>query len=324
MKKCRLCESPIVERFWVIDKNHTVYRCSNCELIQLLVSPIDELDSTAAKNSIYQDTARGTSEEDMKINRDIGLSGPLSRCAHLLQQDSIRINKTIKKLIGDFFNPQDKIKFIDIGSGYGQNSFALKKDNPDLDVHLLEISKERMDSGIEVFAPDESEFTFHHSLLDDSFSENNPEEFDIALAFHVLEHVYDIKGFIKNILKVTKRGGYAILEVPNEDDDLQFLSENYKRIIHFPAHVSYFTKKTLSRLLRESKVYDKIDVTFVPVQRYGFFNYADWVRHDKKEMVLSDDYVPRKNLSWIEKLWLDTKKKNLTTDSIMMVIKKRD
>ena len=56
---------------------------------------------------------------------------------------------------------------------------------------------------------------------------------------------------------------------------------------------------------------------------YGFFNYIDWVRHNEKEMVLSEDYIPRKKISWIEKIWLNTKENNLTTDSIMMIIKKR-
>ena len=39
-------------------------------------------------------------------------------------------------------------------------------------------------------------------------------------------------------------------------------------------------------------------------------------------MILSDDYVPREKKSWIEKLWLEEKEKNFTTDSIMLIIKK--
>ena len=39
-------------------------------------------------------------------------------------------------------------------------------------------------------------------------------------------------------------------------------------------------------------------------------------------MILSDDYIPRLDMSWIEEMWLNHKKKNLTTDTIMMIIKK--
>ena len=110
----------------------------------------DQLDSIAAEESISQDVNRKTSLEDMKINESIGLSGPMSRMAHIIRQDSIRINKTIKKLVEESFSSFDGLKFIDIGSGYGQNSFNLKKEFPELDVHLLEISGERIKAGIRI------------------------------------------------------------------------------------------------------------------------------------------------------------------------------
>ena len=97
------------------------------------------------------------------------------------------------------------------------------------------------------------------------------EKFDISFSFHVLEHVYNMKGFIKNMFEITKNGGFMILEVPNEDDDLSLLSDNYRKIIHFPAHVSCFTKNTLSKLVEEAGLSSKVDISFIPIQRYGFF-----------------------------------------------------
>jgi hypothetical protein len=64
-------------------------------------------------------------------------------------------------------------------------------------------------------------------------------------------------------------------------------------------------------------------LSFIPIQRYGYFNYVDWLRYDDKQKVYSDDYVPREKRSWIEEHWLKTKKENFTTDSIAMVIKKK-
>ena len=53
-------------------------------------------------------------------------------------------------LIESLVNKQDA-KFIDIGSGYGQLSFELAKARPDLDIHLLETSKDRLELGIKGF-----------------------------------------------------------------------------------------------------------------------------------------------------------------------------
>jgi hypothetical protein len=132
--------------------------------------------------------------------------------------------------------------------------------------------------------------------------------------------------FIKNMYDITKKDGLIVIEVPNEDDDLQEFSDSYKKLIHFPSHISYFTKKTLQVLLDKANITDNSDVEFIGVQRYGFFNWIDWIRHDNKDMVISDDYIPRDKPSWIEEMWLRYKKlqygKNLTTDSIMMIIKK--
>jgi 2-polyprenyl-3-methyl-5-hydroxy-6-metoxy-1,4-benzoquinol methylase len=283
----------------------------------------DYLDGVASQESVSQDVDRETSEEDMKLNKLIGYEGPMARMNHVLKVDSARINNTIKKLISESFKPNQKLKFIDVGSGYGYHSFNLKKDFPNIDVSLLEISSERMKSGINVFKPKLEDFNFYHAILDNEFAKNNLENFDITFSFHVLEHVYNMKGFINNMFSITKKGGVILIEVPNEDDDLCKFSENYKKIIHFPSHVSCFTKKTLTKLVEESGIIDKVELSFIPIQRYGYFNYVDWLRYDDKQKVYSDDYVPREKRSWIEEHWLKTKKENFTTDSIAMVIKKK-
>ena len=98
--------------------------------------------------------------------------------------------------------------------------------------------------------------------------------------------------------------------------------DNYRKIIHFPSHVSCFTKDTLTRLVKEAGISEKVQTEFIPIQRYGFFNCIDWARHNQKDKILSDDYIPRENPSWIERQWLETKKQNFTTDSIAMILKK--
>ena len=170
MIKCRLCEGSNLSEHYKFEEGDVLYKCNDCSFVQMLVPSVDQLDGVASKESISQDVDRDTSPEDMKLNESIGFSGPMSRMNHILQQDSIRINETIKKLVISSFGSFKGLRFIDIGSGYGFHSFNIKKEFPDLDVHLLEVSGERMRSGIESFNPDLNDFSFYHRILDDDFS----------------------------------------------------------------------------------------------------------------------------------------------------------
>jgi len=316
MNRCNLCNKNNLIEYLVIDISYIIYKCNDCEFIQLPQNRAAQLDDESNDNSIKQDKYRKTSKKDMEINSNVNFPDILKNLAHVIKEDTRRISECVENSIP----PDKEIKFIDVGSGYGHIGFNIGNNNPNVDVHLLETSEERMDMGIKTFKPNINNFTFHHRVLDSSFIKEYFECFDVVLSFHVLEHVYDMINFMKNIYDITKSGGLIIIEVPNEDDDLQNFSENYKKIIHFPAHISYFTKKTLQLLLDRANISDSVD--FIGVQRYGFFNYIDWIRYNNKDMVLSDDYTSRNKQSWIEKMWLNNKKENLTTDSIMMLIRK--
>ena len=317
---CRLCDSCNLIKYRDIDSNNTIYKCDNCDFVQIPTKKANELDDCANVESINQDKYRKTSVLDMEMNSSIEFPEVMKNLAHVIQQDTKRVKKVIDELV--LANKNNNIKFIDIGSGYGHIGFSIGENNSNINVHLLETSHERIQMGINTFKPEMDKFTFHHKLLDSKFSNEYFEHFDISFSFHVLEHVYDMVDFIKNMYKITKSGGYIVIEVPNEDDDLQYLSANYEKIVRFPAHVSYFTQKTLLLLLEKADVHINNNVDFIGVQRYGFFNYIDWLRHNDKQMVLSDDYTPRDKISWIEELWIKTKQDNLTTDTVMMIVKK--
>ena len=314
--QCRICNSSNLSVFYRIDDSHTLLKCQKCSLVQLPSKESNKLDDNANKESIIQDTFRKTSDEDLSLFPNDQLPLALQKVSHLMKGDCKRLIPLIQSLVN-----QDNSSFIDIGSGYGQLSFNLKESNPKLDIHLLETSSERINLGIKGFKPNINNFTFHHKLLDKKFSDNYINHFDISYCFHVLEHVYNIRDFIKNIFKITKKGGSIIIEVPNEDDDLLKLSSNYAKVVRFPAHVSSFNKFTLEYLLKSLEL-GNYDMDFLPVQRYGFFNYIEWLKYNDKTKVTSDDYIPRDQPSWIESCWLRQKYNNFSTDSIMMIIKK--
>ena len=79
MKKCRLCGSIELSKYYAPQESVKIYNCLRCELKQMITPPEDEVDSTAAEQSVSQDVDRNTSIEDMKIKERLGLSGDMHR-----------------------------------------------------------------------------------------------------------------------------------------------------------------------------------------------------------------------------------------------------
>ena len=69
----------------------------------------------------------------------------------------------------------------------------------------------------------------------------------------------------------------------------------------------------IARFLGENKDYD-----INCCQRYGFYNYVDWIKYGTKSKVESDDYInindkPRSN---IEKIWVKYREENFNADTL--------
>lgn len=90
------------------------------------------------------------------------------------------------------------------------------------------------------------------SLLEKTFKE---ESFDIILCNHVLEHIQDDIGVLKNLQRYLKKGGVFILGVPNEGAFLWKL--NYRiiqpDIMKTTDHVHFYKVENIRALLEKSK-----------------------------------------------------------------------
>ncbi len=75
--------------------------------------------------------------------------------------------------------------------------------------------------------------------------------FDVVLCNHVIEHVPDAEAAIREIVRVLRPGGLAIVGVPNEGCSLARLRNHVlqRSILKTTDHVNFFTAKSLSALL---------------------------------------------------------------------------
>ena len=118
--------------------------------------------------------------------------------------DKKLIKRTSKDYIQSILSKKPDWKILDIGCGYGANEFA----NTICDVQ--DLSK---------FYKDKNFIKLENKQL--PFKDN---EFDFVIASHVLEHVEDLKFFINELERVSKKG---YIELPTKlEDNLVF--ENKK------------------------------------------------------------------------------------------------
>ncbi len=106
------------------------------------------------------------------------------------------------------------------------------------------------------------------------------EKFDVITLFHVLEHLPDPIGFLKNLKKYLKTRGLVIVEAPNDDDALisYYQSQAFKDFTYWSLHLYSYNKKTLNMICRRA-VFKSVKIGFF--QRYSLANHVGWLKDGK-------------------------------------------
>lgn len=113
------------------------------------------------------------------------------------------------------------MRVIEVGCGPG--TFIKKIAPLCFDACGLEINDKFIDARSKIFG----ESLQKHAKF-------NPEKYDIVCAFEVLEHVADVENFIKDSLKLLKKGGKLVVSVPNNHSLI--LSEFGDMALNMPPH----------------------------------------------------------------------------------------
>ena len=256
---CNLCglrSFDLVKQDLRDDKvRYKVFKCKDCKHIQLIPKPSKEDDREFYDKNLQDKRRQKEIEfEKLKINN---------------QFDTERHVRLIISLCKD-----KNCKILDIGSGYGFFVNGLHE-RQFTNVTGIEISKERREI---------SQANGPVKILDCDI--NDPDSdigmFDIITLFHVLEHVADPIGFLKNISKIMKRNGTLICEVPNVREMLLDHSEEYNDFYWIRAHLNYFSDVSLSLCFEKAGFNKGTKISFE--QRYGLINLCNWLATGKPQL----------------------------------------
>jgi SAM-dependent methyltransferase len=77
-------------------------------------------------------------------------------------------------------------------------------------------------------------------------------EFDLIVMRHVLEHVPDLAGFLREVRRLSSPGGTLYVKVPNRSSWASRLFGRYWYGLDFPRHLRYFSTSDLATALRRA------------------------------------------------------------------------
>ena len=218
---CPLCSSE--ERYDAYTKftHYKVVRCQNCRFYYLY----PRLTETAMLN-LYADDDYFEGEEqgyNSYSDQEVALRATFKRLMSNLRKN---------KLTGG--------KLLEIGCGYGylldeaKNLFEFRV-GTDFSDRAVKQAKSRADrvyqGGIEQ-VPRE-------------------EKFDLIIATHVIEHVYQPKSFLEKITKNLQPNGIVVIATPDMGSFWRYFMGHKWPSFKLPEHVLYFDRQSLSTLMQE-------------------------------------------------------------------------
>lgn len=83
-------------------------------------------------------------------------------------------------------------------------------------------------------------------------TELNDNQFDIAILFHLLEHVTDPSKILEKTFRVLKKDGLLVIGLPNVNSWRQYLKGKKREGWHPVEHINYFSFQTLKMLLEKT------------------------------------------------------------------------
>ena len=147
-------------------------------------------------------------------------------------------------------------KILDIGSGTGEFLSYMKFKR--FDTYGVEIAKKARELSIKN----------HGLFIKDSLSSLKEKNFDIITMWHVLEHVYDLDGYMKKIKNILNDNGIVIIAVPNHKCfDQKFYGRHWAGW-DVPLHLWHFDKESMQKL---SKKYNFVISSIHPLYFDSFY-----------------------------------------------------
>ena len=86
--------------------------------------------------------------------------------------------------------------------------------------------------------------------------------FDLVVALHVIEHVYEPHSFVRAVASKLKPGGHLLLATPDAGSFWFRLLGSRWPSYKYPEHVVFYDQRSLTALLRDSGLHDALPIHY--------------------------------------------------------------
>jgi 2-polyprenyl-3-methyl-5-hydroxy-6-metoxy-1,4-benzoquinol methylase len=234
--KCAICGASANLLFkkhlaYMAPSTFDIYDCANCETRFAMPMVVD----ANVYDLIYAHSDEIPGYERYERYRRALKNAP-DPLGYLAAQEDVYWS--IKEALQYCGAPQvEKVRILEIGSGLGYLTYALKKTGYDcfgIDVSLRAVEAARRDFG---------DLFFHMDIMEMPIDDRGT--FDFVIATELIEHIVDPKKVLGKAKKLLRPGGRLILTTPNKD----LYSDCF--VWHTdlpPVHLWWFSKNSMRTL----------------------------------------------------------------------------
>lgn len=228
LEQCPLCKSKqfnnhlICDDYTVSHESFALVKCSKCSLI--FTNPRPELDHLS---KYYK--------SDQYISHTDKANSPLHFAYKAVRYYTLRQKTKLIKKYNDGIG-----SVLDYGSGTGDFINVCKKQG-------WNVKGYEPDEDARKIAEKKNEGCIISSIKD------LKEEVDVITAWHVIEHVFDLRKTVKSLRKKLKEGGHLILALPNHQSYDAKQYSKYWAAYDVPRHLYHFDQKAMETFAKQFK-----------------------------------------------------------------------
>jgi 2-polyprenyl-3-methyl-5-hydroxy-6-metoxy-1,4-benzoquinol methylase len=260
LEQCPVCQKTDLKNFIVVQdksvsqESFVIVQCTNCGL--KFTNPRPE----EAHIGPYYSSEAYISHSDT----DKGLLNKTYRFVRSM---------AVKKKVDLVNSLSKKGRLLDYGCGVGYFLQACKKAGWEVEgFEPNQLAREQTEEKL-------GQKVHHENLA--SFAN---ESFDVITLWHVLEHVHQLNETVKELVRITKKGGYIVIAVPNADSyDAKKYGADWAAY-DVPRHLYHFNKASMQKLLKKHKL-DLKEVLPMRWDSYYVSLLSEKYKHGEMKMI---------------------------------------
>lgn len=260
LEVCPSCKHPkfnnfkICKDYLTTGESFALVKCAKCQLVYTNPRPTVEAIGKYYKSEEY---ISHTNNANTLINR-------LYKIAQIYSFSYKR------RIISKYTQPKS---ILDFGCGTGNFLTYLKSKG--LNTYGYEPNQEARNE-----AERQLKKRIFHTL--DEVRENS--KYDIITAWHVIEHVHELRHTLKQLRKSLNDGGYLIIALPNQNSaDSMFYNTDWAAF-DVPRHLYHFNQEAFARLTKAVRL-NLVDVHPLKLDAYYVSILSEKNRHNKRYII---------------------------------------